>query len=187
MCLVKLDLLIFESPSYCFKDHFTIEKHSLKMLSSRTWTHHQSVSVPNNPRCLRNIGTHLYQCHGNGITVYDTRLNQLNSIPSCDTGNVYDVCDMSNGDLLIATSYGLYHTGANGNHRQQYHKISQSTFISLFILNYIYVFSLPTLCVIVAISIPFSISLISIGMVSKCVYSIIHIYFYKRKSAVTKV
>ena len=97
----------------CLKDKSPIGNASLTSVGSRRWTRHQSVSVPNNPHGLRIIGNHLYQCHGDGITVYDTRLNQLNNIPSCDMDDVYDVSDMSNGDLIYAAGNGLFHTKAN--------------------------------------------------------------------------
>ena len=72
------------------------------------------MSTPNNLRCLRNVGNHLYQCHGAGITVYNAELQQVNSIGKGNMGGVYDVCGMLNGDLVVAASNGLYHTKTDG-------------------------------------------------------------------------
>ena len=97
-----------------FKDQSNPTSSSVDLVSSRQWKRHQSVNVPSYPHCLRNVGNHLFQCHDDGITVYDTQLMRMKNIPSGDMGFVYDVCDMPNGDLVAAAYNGLYHTKANG-------------------------------------------------------------------------
>ena len=48
--------------------------------------------------------------------IYTLMLKQVQTIRFIDVGYVYDVCDIVNGDLLIPTNDGLYHTKANGKH-----------------------------------------------------------------------
>ena len=103
---------------YALKERSTIANASFEFVSRRAWTRQETVSVLDYPSCLRNIGNLLYQCHGSGITVYDIRLKQLNNIPRGNLGFMHDVCDIPNGDLLVATGYGLYHIKPNGKYWQ---------------------------------------------------------------------
>ena len=109
--LMKLKCIIFIK-MFLFKEHSNPTSSSLDLVNSRKWKRHQSVDIPDYPRCLRNVGNQLYQCHRNGISVYDAQLKEVKSIPNGD--NVYDLCDMPNGDLVVASGYGLYHTKGNG-------------------------------------------------------------------------
>ena len=45
--------------------------------------------------------------------MYDTKLKQVKQIKMNDI-RVNDVCDMLNGEFLIAATNGLYHTKSNG-------------------------------------------------------------------------
>ena len=49
---------------------------------------------------------------------YYNRLKQVKQINMEVMYLVYDVCDMPNRDLVVATKNGLYHTQPNGKHRQ---------------------------------------------------------------------
>ena len=42
--------------------------------------------------------------------VFDSDLQQQRTIPAADMGDVGDVAEMSNGDVVIAASYGMYHS-----------------------------------------------------------------------------
>ena len=50
-------------------------------------------------------------CYYGGIVVFDTELNQQRTYDMC---RVYDVAQMSNGDVIIATFNGLYHAEITG-------------------------------------------------------------------------
>ena len=41
--------------------------------------------------------------------VFDSELQQQRTIPAPDMGDVWDVAEMRNGDVVIAASNGLYH------------------------------------------------------------------------------
>ena len=41
--------------------------------------------------------------------VFDSELQQQRTIPAGDMDDVYDVTEMSNGDVIIAAHIGLYH------------------------------------------------------------------------------
>ena len=106
-CIISLKM-------FFFKDQSIPTSSSLDLVSSRQWKRHQSVDIPNYPRCLRNVGNQLYQCHDGGILVYDTNLKQVKNKPNGHMHWVFDVCHMPNGDLVVATDTGLYHTKTNG-------------------------------------------------------------------------
>ena len=73
------------------------------------------LSLRGSPFRLQNIGNKLYQCHTYGIRGYDARPSQVKGIQRRgDIGLMYDVCDMLNGDLMVASVNGLYHITADG-------------------------------------------------------------------------
>ena len=53
-------------------------------------------------------------CDGTGIVVFDRELQHQRAVPASDMGKLQDVAEMSNGDVIIAASNGLYHTDATG-------------------------------------------------------------------------
>ena len=94
---------------FLFKDQSNPTSSSHDLVSSRQWKCHQSVYIPNRPHFLRKLRSQLYQSHSHGITVYDAQLKQVKNISIGDMSTVYDVCDMPNGDLVVAAHDGLYH------------------------------------------------------------------------------
>ena len=63
------------------------------------------------PEGLRVIKQQLWCCcQGAGIVVLDSELQHQRTIPAGEMGWVYDVAEMSNGDVVIAADNGLYHS-----------------------------------------------------------------------------
>ena len=82
--------------------------------SMKQWAQRMQNDLPCDPQGLRVINQQLWCCCGDaGIVVFDSELQQQRTIPAGDMGDVRDVADMSNGDVVIATGRGLYH-GRNG-------------------------------------------------------------------------
>ena len=66
------------------------------------------------PEGLRVINQQLWCCRRDaGIVVFDSEFQQQRTIPAADMGAVFDVAQMSNGDVIIATVNGLFHS-SNG-------------------------------------------------------------------------
>ena len=42
--------------------------------------------------------------------IFDRELQQQRTIPAADMGDVYDVAEMRNSDVVVATENGLYHS-----------------------------------------------------------------------------
>ena len=58
---------------------------------------------------LRVINQQLWCCRFDaGIVVLDSELQQQRTVPAGEMGWVYDVAEMSNGDVVIGASNGLY-------------------------------------------------------------------------------
>ena len=68
------------------------------------------TELPCDPQGLRVINQHLWCCCGDaGIVVFDGELQQQRTtVPPADMGTVYDVAEMSNGDVVIAAQGGLF-------------------------------------------------------------------------------
>ena len=122
---------------FLLKDQSNPTSSSLYLVSSRKWKRHQSVDIPSYPRCLRNVGNKLYQCHNGGIAVYDVNLTQLKSIPNGYMDWVFDVCNIPNGDLLVAADKGLFHYKTNGGC-----KFRHSSAVSSHLLCYCFIINL---------------------------------------------
>ena len=82
----------------------------LRDLSKKQWVKQAEQKIPS-ARCLRVINQQLWCCcHDAGVVVLDSHLQQQRTIPSGDMGEVMDVAEMSNGDILIAATKGLHHS-----------------------------------------------------------------------------
>ena len=86
----------------------------LKHVNVRQWVRQTQTRLTSSwPRGLRVINEQLWCCCGDaGIVIVDSELQQQQqqlSMSSADMGNVYDVAGMSNGDVVIVASNGLYH------------------------------------------------------------------------------
>ena len=70
------------------------------------------------PESLRVINQQLWCCSGfDDIVVFDSELQQQRSIIlDADIGDVADVAEMSNGDVIIAAANGLYHSSNGKQH-----------------------------------------------------------------------
>ena len=79
------------------------------------WAEQCHDDLPASPAGLRAINQQLWCCcREAGIVVFDREL-QLLYLLLCDgMGNVCDVAEMSNGDVVIAASNGLFHTDNAG-------------------------------------------------------------------------
>ena len=74
------------------------------------WRKNEEKERPSNVEGLRVIHQQLWCCCGDaGIVVFDSELQQQRTTPADDMGNVWDVAEMSNGDVVIAAHNGLYH------------------------------------------------------------------------------
>ena len=84
-------------------------------LAGHTWLKQKEEKLPSRAYALRVIKQQLWCCCGSdGIVIYDSDLQKQRTIPSGDMVGVFDVAEMSSGDLVIAADYGLYHTDASG-------------------------------------------------------------------------
>ena len=84
---------------------------SLLAAAQKQWVKQAEVKLPHFPCSVRGINQQLWCCCGNaGIVVLDhSDLKQLRTIPAGDMGNVRDVAEMCDGDVVIAASKGLFH------------------------------------------------------------------------------
>ena len=80
-----------------------------------------SVKLPYSPtrmRLMRN--NELWQCHTGGITVLNAELLPLRQIESesdnGDMGGVYDVTGLSDDDVAVAASHGLFLINVDGDY-----------------------------------------------------------------------
>ena len=88
---------------------------TLKEASMKQWVKQAETPLPSMPERLRVINQQLWCCcAGAGIVVFDSELQQQRTIPAGDMGCVYDVAEMSDGDVVIAASKGLYHIDDSG-------------------------------------------------------------------------
>ena len=80
----------------------------------KQWVKQAEKELPRWAESLRVINQQLWCCccH-DGIVVFDSELQRLRTIPAADMGRVWDVAEMSNGDVIIAATSaentGLYH------------------------------------------------------------------------------
>ena len=83
------------------------------------WKKETEKKLPARPQALRVINQQLWCCCGvDGIVVFDSELQQQRTIPSPDLSIVYDVAEKSNGEVIIATHSGLYHSSKGQRYRQ---------------------------------------------------------------------
>lgn len=90
----------------------------LSKLVDRQWKVLDERTLPFNSNTLRVIKQQLWFCAGRaGIHIHNTRLQHQRTIACRGMGfltQIHDVAEMSNGDLVIATSNGLFHTDPTG-------------------------------------------------------------------------
>ena len=84
---------------------------TLKQANTKQWVKQAEKKLPAWPRSLRVMNQQLWCCCDDaGILVFDSELQQQRIIPAGDMKCVYDVAEMSNGDVIIAAGdNGLYH------------------------------------------------------------------------------
>ena len=83
---------------------------TLKQASMNQWVKQAEKQLTSMPEGLRVINQQLWCCcRDAGIVIFDSELQQQRIIPSDDIGDVYDVAEMSNGDVVMASRHGLYH------------------------------------------------------------------------------
>ena len=84
---------------------------TLKQASMKQWVKKAETMLPSKPGGLRVINQQLWCCCADaGIVVFDSELQQQRTTPAGDMGEVCDVAQMSNGDVVIASRTGLYHS-----------------------------------------------------------------------------
>lgn len=90
----------------------------LSKLMDRQWKVLDERTLSFNSNSLRAIKQQLWFCAGRaGIHIHNTRLQHQRTIPCRGMGfltQIHDVAEMSSGDLVIATSNGLFHTDPTG-------------------------------------------------------------------------
>ena len=110
----------FTDPQVLPCDHVFYKNTSLtlKQASMKQWTKQSEKKLPSVPQGLRVINQQLWCCCGDaGIVIFDSELQQQRTIPAADDMyNVYDVAEMSNGDVVIATHFGLHHSSNGERH-----------------------------------------------------------------------
>ena len=84
---------------------------TLKQASMTHWVKQVGTELPDRSEGLRVINQQLWCCCDDaGIVVFDSELQQQRTISAGDMNIVYDVAEMSNGDVVIAAGRnGLYH------------------------------------------------------------------------------
>ena len=76
----------------------------------KQWVKQAATLLPQRPAGLRVINQQLWCCCGNaGIVIFDSELQQQRSLPAGDMLDMWDVTEMSNSDVVIAITTGLYH------------------------------------------------------------------------------
>ena len=87
----------------------------LKQASMKQWVKQAEKELSPCPQGMRVINQQLWCCCDDaGIVNFDSELQQQRSIPADDIGKVFDVAEMRNGDVIIATDNGLYVYSSNG-------------------------------------------------------------------------
>ena len=107
---------------YTFSLALQVARHELLNVESalwpitdRKWVACAATKLPSRPKSLKLINQQLWCCCGwSGIVVFDIKRHHQFNIARGEMGKVYDVAQMSNGNVLIATPSGLYHTDATG-------------------------------------------------------------------------
>ena len=83
---------------------------TLKQASTKQWLKQAERQLSAWPEALRVINQQLWCCCGDaGVLVFDGKLQHQRTVPLGDIEYVRDVAEMSNGDVIIAASNGLYH------------------------------------------------------------------------------
>ena len=102
-------------PIFVFKSKQT-SRPLIKQLHEKSWvgTAEEEITC-DSLWALRVINQQLWCCcSSDGIVVFDTELKHQRTIPCGDMRRVFDVAQMSNGDVVIAAAYGLHHTEITG-------------------------------------------------------------------------
>ena len=87
---------------------------TLKQASMNQWVKQAEKQLTSMPEGLRVINQQLWCCcRDAGIVIFDSELQQQHTIWGAGAVLVYDVAEMSNSDVVIATENGLYH-GSSG-------------------------------------------------------------------------
>ena len=83
---------------------------TLNQASTKQWLKEAMKRLPRWARVLSVINQQLWCCCGDaGIVVFDSELQQQRTIPAADMGDVWDVAETTNGDVVIAATNGLHH------------------------------------------------------------------------------
>ena len=83
---------------------------TFKKVSAKRWVKRAEKQLPAMPLVLLVSNQQLWCCCGDaGIVVFDNNFQQQRIVRAC-ASYVYDVAEMSNGDVVIASADGLYHT-----------------------------------------------------------------------------
>ena len=80
---------------------------SLEQSSNMKWKRHHSLSVDSPVYSIRHINNHLYACQRDGIDVYTTNLQRVDTIKCGDMGYVRDMCSMPSRGFVVAAGNGL--------------------------------------------------------------------------------
>ena len=92
---------------------------TLTNLIGLTWTDVLKADVPESTHALRIIKQELWCCHKDGITLFDDQLRQLRVIQCTGVGECHDVAELSNGDVIVAGSGGLFKLHASLSGKRQ--------------------------------------------------------------------
>ena len=101
------------------KHQYTLEIHFQKEPSplpdTHSWQLLYQLNLKTSPYSLRHIDNHIYSCHSDGVTKYDTQLSAVCTIHAKEMASVYDVAECGEGDsLVLAAAEGLFHVNKQG-------------------------------------------------------------------------
>ena len=85
-------------------------------ITAKQWVSELDVDLPGRPQTLRVIKRQLWACCLDaGIVVFDRELRQQRVLwQDAGNGSVFDVAEMRNGDVVVATDTGLYLSRGGG-------------------------------------------------------------------------
>ena len=85
---------------------------TLKQASTKQWVKQAEKKLQKFSQGLRVINEQLWCCSSKAsIVVFDSDLQKQRVIRTADMGRVCDVAETTNGDIIIASTNGLYCTG----------------------------------------------------------------------------
>ena len=93
-----------------------ITERMMEEICHKNWTKHREAHVPSGPRSMRVVHDEIWQCHRQGISVFDHDLNLKRTMACGNISMISDVADVGNGHVILASYDGLYCMSVEGRH-----------------------------------------------------------------------